>query len=97
MIGVIHDTSNSYTRDRLDIKIIHILEQNKDIPSFLILNKIDAMKSKRKLLDIARLITENRLGGRIIKATSNFKIPEGEMRGWPHFQEVFMVSALTGT
>lgn len=40
IVGVIHDVSNSHTRDRLDIKIINLLESNKDKPSILILNKV---------------------------------------------------------
>lgn len=41
VIGVIHDISNIYTRERLDIKIIRLLEQYKQKSSFLVLNKVN--------------------------------------------------------
>lgn len=40
VIGVVHDVSNVYLRDYLDIKIIRMLEEAKDKRSFLILNKV---------------------------------------------------------
>lgn len=40
LIGVVHDASNKWTREKLDIKIISLLERNVKKPSFLILNKV---------------------------------------------------------
>lgn len=40
VIGVIHDVGNVYLRDRLDIKLIRLLEEAKNKPSFLVLNKV---------------------------------------------------------
>ncbi|XP_025837206.1 GTPase Era, mitochondrial [Agrilus planipennis] len=94
-IAVIHDVSNSYLRERLDIKILNFLENYNQIPSFLILNKIDILKSKRKLLEITRLLTENSINGKAMP-NSIRKIEDSEYKGWPHFKEIFMVSALTG-
>ncbi|KAL1497713.1 hypothetical protein ABEB36_008625 [Hypothenemus hampei] len=98
IIGVVHDVSNNYTRERLDIKIIHILEYHNHKPSFLILNKIDLLKSKRKLLDITRLITDNCIDGKPIPTSSPKRgaNKNKEIRGWPYFKDIFMVSALIG-
>ncbi|VEN55914.1 unnamed protein product [Callosobruchus maculatus] len=96
MIGVIHDVTNFWTRDRLDIKIIKLLEHHKSKPSFLIFNKVDALKSKRKLLDLARLLTDNSLDGKPMPGAKTFKREDSETKCWPFFQDIFMVSALTG-
>lgn len=53
------------------------------------------MKSKRKLLDIARLLTESCLNGKPYQKKEHIK-NESEYKGWANFSEVFMVSALTG-
>ncbi|XP_050067328.1 GTPase Era, mitochondrial [Anopheles maculipalpis] len=61
LIGVVHDVSNSWTRHALNPVLLRVLEEYAHIPSFLILNKIDTLKSKRILLDIIRNLTCNRL------------------------------------
>lgn len=40
IIGVIHDVSPSWHRDRLDIKIINLLRKYSEKPSLLFLNKV---------------------------------------------------------
>lgn len=40
IVGVIHDASNIYTRERLDIKAIKLLDTYKEKKSFLVLNKV---------------------------------------------------------
>lgn len=40
VVGVIHDVSNVHLRDYLDIKLIRLLEEAKNKPSFLVLNKV---------------------------------------------------------
>lgn len=78
----------------MDIKIVNLLEKHIHIPSFLVLNKIDILKSKRKLLDITRLITENHIDGKLTPG-SFLKKRDVEVKGWKHFKQVFMVSSLT--
>ncbi|KAB0793862.1 hypothetical protein PPYR_13482 [Photinus pyralis] len=95
LISVIHDVSNSWTRNTLDIKILRLLEQHQNKESFLVLNKVDVLKSKRKLLDIVRLLTHNSLAGKPIG--KNEEPLDIEKKGWPNFKDIFMVSALTGT
>jgi GTPase len=102
LIGVVHDVSNAWTRNTLSPVILNLLETYPKIPSFLILNKIDLLKSKRVLLDAIKILTEDSVGqkGKKVKdktavadknpATDTAKV------GWPHFEDVFMVSAITG-
>ncbi|RZC32905.1 GTPase Era, mitochondrial [Asbolus verrucosus] len=97
VVGVIHDASNVWTRDKLDIKVIRLLENHKSKPSFLVFNKVDVIRSKRKLLDLTRLLTENCIDGKPIPGGKSLRNEDNNIRGWPHFQEIFMVSALTGS
>ncbi|KXJ83719.1 hypothetical protein RP20_CCG003353 [Aedes albopictus] len=108
LIGVVHDVSNSWTRNALNPIMVDVLKSYSHIPSFLILNKIDTLKSKRILLDIVKNITNNQLESiknyRIKKRKSSQDKPQIEAKanrqevqeGWPHFSEIFMVSAFTG-
>ncbi|XP_015364905.1 PREDICTED: GTPase Era, mitochondrial [Diuraphis noxia] len=57
IIGVIHDVSNRYTRNHLDPKVLRLLHLYPNKDSFLVLNKIDLLKSKSYLLDLARSLT----------------------------------------
>ncbi|KAI4491058.1 hypothetical protein M0802_010475 [Mischocyttarus mexicanus] len=75
IIGVVHDVSNRHTRYKLNGEILDLLKSIQfDIPTILIVNKIDRIKQKSKLLDVIRILTNN----------SN----------WPHFSDVFLISAL---
>ncbi|KAK9881240.1 hypothetical protein WA026_015358 [Henosepilachna vigintioctopunctata] len=97
LIGVVHDVSNTWTYDRIDIKVLNLLEHFKNKPSILILNKVDLLKNKRKLLELTRKLTENRLEGKL--SSEHIEIEEDEVkvvRGWPFFKEIFMLSSLTG-
>ncbi|XP_053680771.1 GTPase Era, mitochondrial [Anopheles nili] len=121
LIGVVHDVSSSWTRNILNPVLLRILEEYAHIPSFLILNKIDTLKSKRILLDIVRNLTCNRLENiqnyslqvnqrkgkntelaakqKLVKSSgesAKLEAPQTVVEGWPHFTEIFMVSAMTG-
>ncbi|KAM7343599.1 GTPase Era, mitochondrial [Cochliomyia hominivorax] len=63
MIAVIHDASNTWTRKQLHPTVIDSLKAYSQLPSILILNKIDALKSKRITLELIRLLTNNTLSG----------------------------------
>ncbi|XP_041781048.1 GTPase Era, mitochondrial [Anopheles merus] len=118
LIGVVHDVSNSWTRHALSPVLLRVLAEYAHIPSFLILNKIDTLKSKRILLDIVRNLTCDQLASirnygpptrrrKSRDAGAEEKAPSDGMEGkeitspsrvegWPHFTEIFMVSAMTG-
>lgn len=110
MIAVIHDVSNSYTRNVLHPTVLETLIVHQTIPSILILNKIDMVKSKRILLDLVRILTEGRLTckqrryvpwkGREEQFLKDMQRPvkykNEKPAGWPYFSEVFMISSITG-
>lgn len=69
------------------------------------MNKIDALKSKRVLLDLTRTLTVNTLLPKgtakkhiqeIAKNPTDINTKPERAVGWPHFSEVFMISSLTG-
>lgn len=64
LIAVVHDVSNSYTRNFLDASVVEALTEYPKVPSFLVLNKIDSLKSKRVLLDLVRTLTKGYLNGK---------------------------------
>lgn len=92
--------------------VLDALETNAKIPSFLVLNKIDTLKSKRVLLDLARLLTNGMMAGKPMidytKRRENKKLIDKdkdidekqpkkiERVGWPMFSSIFMISSLTG-
>lgn len=110
LIAVLHDVSNAYTRNRLHDSVLETLESFPNTPSVLILNKVDTLRSKRILLDLARLLTENTLkckerhlqvwknsSQKFLKELSRpVKYKVETSPGWPNFSEIFMVSALNG-
>lgn len=65
LIAVIHDVSNSYTRDKLNPMVLDTLDRYSKIPSILVLNKIDTMKSKRVLLDLAQSLSNDTMTGKL--------------------------------
>ncbi|XP_047343166.1 GTPase Era, mitochondrial [Vespa velutina] len=76
IVGVVHDVSNRYTRNKLHNNILDLLKALKsDIPTLLIMNKIDQVKHKDRLLEIIKVLTNK--------------------TNWPHFSDVFLISALT--
>lgn len=107
LIGVVHDVSNTWTRSELHSTVLDTLQTYPKQPSFLVLNKVDTLKSKRLLLDVARQLTANTLNG-VVGPASLGKDgkpvrplvrggAKGErVVGWPGFSEVFMVSSISG-
>lgn len=64
IIAVIHDVSNIHTRNQLHPIVLNTLERYSKVPSLLVLNKIDTLKSKRVLLDLARILTNGIMAGK---------------------------------
>ncbi|XP_075167216.1 GTPase Era, mitochondrial [Haematobia irritans] len=79
MIAVIHDVSNSWTRKQLHPTVLDSLKAYPQLPSVLILNKIDALKSKRITLELIRVLTNNTLTGRKHKRmVKNLRLDESK-------------------
>lgn len=109
IVGVIHDVSNHWTRGSLDPLILNLLKEYSSTPSFLVMNKIDKVRSKRSLLDLVRILTCNNISLQKKKpAKSAIEEEVNEVYdkdrerakkqevGWPEFKGVFMVSSLNG-
>lgn len=108
-MGVLHDVSNHWTRGSLPQVILDLLEEYQNVQSFLILNKIDKIRSKRSLLDLVKVLTCNNISlnkrNKPVKEKS-LEVPVEDpnkerekkevVHGWPNFKAVFMVSSLTG-
>ncbi|XP_031632929.1 GTPase Era, mitochondrial [Contarinia nasturtii] len=110
LIAVLHDVSNSYTRNVLHPTILEALIIHPTVPSILIMNKTDMVRSKRILLDLVKILTEGTLicnerrylpwKGREEEFLKDMARPvkykNQKSAGWPYFSDVFMVSALSG-
>lgn len=60
LIGVVIDASNKFTKKTINPGILQLLDNLRDKTSILILNKVDAVKSKGELLKICRILTEQK-------------------------------------
>lgn len=55
------------------------------------------VKQKRKLLELTRKLTDNRLEGKLTEDNLEADGDEFDViKGWPYFKEIFMVSSLEG-
>ncbi|XP_039576486.1 GTPase Era, mitochondrial isoform X3 [Passer montanus] len=155
LVLVLVDVSDHWTRNSLSKEVLRCLSQFPHIPSVLVLNKVDMLKKKFLLLEIATDLTEGIVNGKKLEVISSplkqdsrssaklplhvteasppeSKVPgspfgqeksqaqegsaldkssdagreEGpqhhgpkdlkDVKGWPHFQEIFMLAALRG-
>ncbi len=87
LVAVLTDSSNKYQRTRIHHEIISLLEAHPDLQTVLILNKIDQIRHKVKLLHYSAMLTNDR------QKDKWGYLPHG---GSSRFDYVFMVSALTG-
>ncbi|NXS54660.1 ERAL1 GTPase, partial [Brachypteracias leptosomus] len=153
LVLVLVDVSDHWTRNSLSREVLKCLSQFPQIPSVLVLNKVDLLKKKFILLELVNELTEGIVNGKKLEVRSTFKhhssssaksplqvtqtSPESrtqclqgaaqtqkgsgldnsdgrtseanlgteeaqgprhlkDMRGWPRFQEIFMLAALHG-
>ncbi|XP_028171088.1 GTPase Era, mitochondrial [Ostrinia furnacalis] len=94
VVGVVHDISNRFTKDSLHHDVVSMLESVKDTPSFLIINKVDLLKSKTQLLTCIRNLTNGFIAGNPVPGQDRDKRILD--RGYSKFSDVFLVSALKG-
>lgn len=87
VIAVLIDAADRKRSMKIPETVLTNLESHTDLPSILILNKIDNVKKKTILLDIATVLTDDRE-----KDEWGYK-DEG---GWSKFEHVFMISARSG-
>lgn len=64
LLAVMVDISNAREQRRLNKGLLSLLYENTGKPSILILNKVDLIKEKRKLLDLSYVLTQGCIDGR---------------------------------
>jgi len=87
LIAVLVDAADRRRNQVIHETILTSLENHVDLPSILILNKIDNVKTKSVLLDIVCTLMQDRE-----KDDWGYK----NVGGWSKFEHVFMISAQTG-
>lgn len=87
VICVVSDSGDKRTRNRIHEQVLEALEKHQDIPSLLILNKIDRLRHKTDLLGLTAVLSEDRG-----KDAWGYV----EQGGWGRFEHVFMLSAKQG-
>lgn len=63
VVGVMVDASDHWRRDKIDSNILKLLCFHRDKHSFLILNKVDTLRSKRQLLESIHSLTDGIVDG----------------------------------
>uniref|UniRef100_A0A4W3IRC5 GTPase Era, mitochondrial n=1 Tax=Callorhinchus milii TaxID=7868 RepID=A0A4W3IRC5_CALMI len=94
LVLVLVDVSDHWNRYNLSLEVLKCLSQNSHVPAVLVLNKVDLLKSKGLLLDLTIELTEGMVNGKKLKIKGNQHLKHKQ--GWPHFREVFMLSAVDG-
>ncbi|KAM5272651.1 GTPase Era, mitochondrial [Ctenodactylus gundi] len=113
LVIVLVDVSDKWTRNQISPQLLKCLKQFSQVPSILVLNKVDCLKQKGVLLELTAALTEGVVNGKKLKMRQAFRShpgshcpspaakdpeaqPVGNSQGigWPHFQEIFMLSAL---
>ncbi|XP_022340965.2 GTPase Era, mitochondrial-like [Crassostrea virginica] len=62
LLGVVVDVKDKFRRNTLSKTVIKILHLHRDVPSILILNKVDAVVNKTVILNSIASLTNKRLG-----------------------------------
>ncbi|XP_057573116.1 GTPase Era, mitochondrial isoform X2 [Hippopotamus amphibius kiboko] len=114
LVVVLVDVSDKWTRNKLSPQVLRCLTQFSQVPSVLVMNKVDCLKQKSVLLELTATLTEGVVNGKKLKTRQAFRSQPGthclspaakgpdtqsvgdpQRIGWPHFQEIFMLSALS--
>uniref|UniRef100_A0A8C4NN74 GTPase Era, mitochondrial n=1 Tax=Eptatretus burgeri TaxID=7764 RepID=A0A8C4NN74_EPTBU len=77
MVLVLVDACDTWSQYGLDFHTMSCLKQHADVPAILVLNKVDAVKPKRKLLEITENLTGGFIGGSNRAGPSKRKIVRG--------------------
>ncbi|KAK7073203.1 hypothetical protein SK128_003505 [Halocaridina rubra] len=73
LVAVLHDMSNHYTCNALHSRVLRLLALYPKVPSILILNKLDLVKSKSRLLESTSILTCESVGGNQAKGERQAK------------------------
>ncbi|XP_010790916.1 GTPase Era, mitochondrial [Notothenia coriiceps] len=80
IVVVLVDVSDRWMCGRLDFEVLKCLAQHTDIPAILVLNKVDLLKTKDRLLDITTELTCGVVNGRKLRVRTVIKPPKAEKR-----------------
>lgn len=80
MLVVMVDVADRWMCSRLDFEVLKCLAQHPNIPAVLVLNKVDLVNVKDKLLDVTALLTCGVVNGRRIRVRPVIKPPWAERR-----------------
>ncbi|KAM9348410.1 GTPase Era, mitochondrial [Symphorus nematophorus] len=80
LMVVMVDVADRWMCSRLDFEVLKCLAQHPDIPAILVLNKVDLMKAKDRLLDITAELTCGMVNGRKMRVRPVIKPPWAEKR-----------------
>ncbi|KAM9789030.1 GTPase Era, mitochondrial [Neosynchiropus ocellatus] len=73
LIVAMVDVADKWTSTRLDFELLKCLTQNQNIPAILVLNKVDLVKAKNRLLDITAELTCGFVNGKKLQVRSKIK------------------------
>ncbi|XP_070773469.1 GTPase Era, mitochondrial isoform X2 [Enoplosus armatus] len=80
LMVVMVDVADRWMCNRLDFEVLKCLAQHPDIPAILILNKVDLVEAKDRLLDITAELTCGIVNGRRMRIRPVIKPPWAEKR-----------------
>lgn len=80
LLVVMVDVADKWVCHRLDFEVLKCLAQHPDIPAILVLNKVDLVKAKDRLLDITAELTCGMVNGRKMRIRPVIKPPWGEKK-----------------
>ncbi|CAL1573854.1 unnamed protein product [Knipowitschia caucasica] len=78
LVVVLVDVSDRWMCGRLDFEVLKCLAQHPEIPAILVLNKVDLMKTKDRLLNITAELTCGIVNGRKTRVRPVIKPPSAE-------------------
>lgn len=88
IIVVLHDVSCKYTRHRLDARIQYLLYRYRHVPSILVLNKCDAVKSdKTVVFELINNLTTSIVNGKALMRKVSPVILEAEQKTYANKTE----------
>lgn len=80
LVVALVDVSDRWMCGRLDFEVLKCLAQHPDIPAVLVLNKVDLVKTKDRLLDITAELTCGIVNGHKIRTRPVIKPPWAEKK-----------------
>ncbi|XP_029303402.1 GTPase Era, mitochondrial [Cottoperca gobio] len=80
MVVVLVDVSDRWMCRRLDFEVLKCLAQHPNVPAVLVLNKVDLLKAKDRLLDLTAELTCGVVNGRKLRVRPVIKPPWAEKR-----------------